>query len=141
MTLMDQTDALFFGKTGLDKDNTLAIVADCLNGADDGDLFLEMRHSEMLGFDDGRLKTATYDQSAGFGLRAIAGEADAFAHAGELSESALRRAAETVSSVASGHGGQLALAPRCRTQQTALQRFKPAGPDPLCGQGRAVTEN
>ena len=62
---------------------------------------------EMLAFDDGRLKTATYDQSAGFGLRAIAGEADAFAHAGELSESALRRAAETVSSVASGHAGQL----------------------------------
>ena len=65
MTLMDQTDALFFGKTGLDKDNTLAIVADCLNGADDGDLFLEMRHSEMLGFDDGRLKTAHMTRAPG----------------------------------------------------------------------------
>ena len=50
MTLIDQTDALFFGKTGLDKENTFSIVAECLSGADDGDLFLEMRHSEMLAF-------------------------------------------------------------------------------------------
>ncbi len=111
MTLLEQTDALFFSRTGLDKARTSALVAEALRGADDGDLFLEMRHSEMLAFDDGRLKTATYDQSAGFGLRAIAGEADAFAHAGELSEDALRRAVETVSSVAAGHGGTLALPP------------------------------
>ena len=87
----------------------MKIVANCLHGADDGDLFLEMRHAEMLSFDDGRLKTATYDQSAGFGLRAIVGEADAFAHAGELSSAALKRAAETVSAVASGHSGEIAL--------------------------------
>ncbi len=111
MSLIEETDALFFNQTGLDKDRTLKIVADSLKGADDGDLFLEMRHSEMLAFDDGRLKAASYDQSAGFGLRAIAGEADAFAHAGELSQSALLRAAETVSSVASGHAGRLAIAP------------------------------
>ena len=43
--------------------------------------------------DDGRLKSATYDQSSGFGLRAIAGEAHGYAHAGELTEAALQRAA------------------------------------------------
>jgi TldD protein len=56
-----------------------------------------MRHSEMLMFDDGRLKTASYDQSSGFGLRAVAGDAHGYAHAGELSESALKRAVDSVS--------------------------------------------
>lgn len=111
MDALHQTDELFFSRNGLDKDQVCSLVADTLNGADDGDLFLEMRHTEALAFDDGRLKTATYDESSGFGLRAIVGEADAFAHAGELSEAALRRAAETVSSVASGHSGTLALPP------------------------------
>ena len=111
MDALQQTDELFFSRNGLDKDHVCGLVADTLNGADDGDLFLEMRHTEALAFDDGRLKTATYDESSGFGLRAIVGEADAFAHAGELSEAALRRAAETVASVASGHSGTLALPP------------------------------
>lgn len=111
ITALDQTDQIFFDKTGLDRDRTLSLVSQNLAGADDGDLFLEMKHSEMLAFDDGRLKSASYDQSAGFGLRAIVGEADAFAHAGELSEEALIRAGQTVSAVASGHSGVMALPP------------------------------
>ena len=111
ITALDQTDQIFFDKTGLDRDRTLSLVSQNLAGADDGDLFLEMKHSEMLAFDDGRLKSASYDQSAGFGLRAIVGEADAFAHAGELSEDALIRAGQTVSAVASGHSGVMALPP------------------------------
>ena len=107
-----RTDEIFFSGTELDKDNVTSLVQSALKGADDGDAFFEMKHSEMLAFDDGRLKSASYDESAGFGLRAIVGEADAFAHAGELSEQALKRAAETVSSVCSGHSGQIALAPQ-----------------------------
>ncbi len=112
MDALHQTDDLFFSRTELDKDKVCGLVANTLNGSDDGDLFLEMRHTEALSFDDGRLKTATYDQSSGFGLRAIVGDADAFAHAGELSEAALQRAAETVASVASGYSGTLALPPK-----------------------------
>lgn len=107
-----RTDEIFFSGTELDKDNVTSLVQSALKGADDGDAFFEMKHSEMLAFDDGRLKSASYDESAGFGLRAIVGEADAFAHAGELSEQALKRAAETVSSVCTGHSGQIALAPQ-----------------------------
>ena len=125
MDLLEQTDQVFFGSTGLDKDQTMEIVANCLHGADDGDLFLEMRHAEMLSFDDGRLKTATYDQSAGFGLRAIVGEADAFAHAGELSSAALKRAAETVSAVASGHSGEIALAPEAGRNESLYSDSNP----------------
>jgi TldD protein len=46
--------------------------------------------------DDGRLKTADFDTQAGFGLRGVSGETTAFAHANELSEAAIRRAAETM---------------------------------------------
>ena len=70
-----------------------------------------MRHSEMLMIDDGRLKSASYDQSSGFGLRAIAGEAQGYAHAGELTEAALQRAADSVSAVTRGHSGVAAQPP------------------------------
>ena len=75
MDQLQTTDAIFFDNTALDRDRAEAIVRDALVDADDGELFLEMRHSEMLMFDDGRLKSASYDQTSGFGLRAIAGEA------------------------------------------------------------------
>ena len=61
--------------------------------AEDGELFLEYRQSEALSYDDGRLKSASFDTMQGFGLRAVSGEATGYAHASELSEAALRRAA------------------------------------------------
>lgn len=111
MSHLATTDALFFGAAGLDRSATERLVADAIAGADDGELFLEYRASEALAFDDGKLKTASYDLSQGFGLRAVAGETTAYAHASELSLAALKRAAQTVQAVASGHGGTLALAP------------------------------
>ena len=111
MDLLQQTDELFFTHTNLDLERTSKIMRDALAGGDDGELFLEMRHAEMLAFDDGRLKTASYDQSSGFGLRAVAGEAHGYAHAGELSEAALQRAADSVSAVTKGYSGNAALAP------------------------------
>ncbi len=106
-----KTDEIFFSRTALDRDRAEAIVRDALAGSDDGELFLEMRHSEMLMIDDGRLKSASYDQSSGFGLRAIAGEAHGYAHAGEMSEAALKRAAASVSAVTRGYSGAYADAP------------------------------
>ena len=111
MDLLQQTDELFFSSTNLELEKTGKIVRAALAGADDGELFLEMRHNEILAFDDGRLKTASYDQSSGFGLRAVAGEAHGFAHAGELSITALMRAADSVSAVAKGYSGSATPAP------------------------------
>jgi TldD protein len=71
--------------------------------ADDGELFLEHRQTESYVFDDGRLKTASYDESKGFGLRAIAGETAAYAHSTELSKAALKRAQSTCDTILS-HG-------------------------------------
>ena len=71
-----------------------AIVDDALKGADDGELFLEKTESESLVFDDGRLKSAAYDASEGFGLRVVSGETAGYAHANEITPEAVRRAAE-----------------------------------------------
>ena len=87
------------------------IVADTINGADDGELYLEYSESEALMFDNGRLKTANFNTDQGFGLRAVAGEATGYAHSSELSEAALLRAADAVSTVKGGYSGTLADAP------------------------------
>ena len=58
----------------IDQETALAHLRDAVAGADDGELFLERRRSEVMSFDDGRLKTASYDASEGFGLRAVRGE-------------------------------------------------------------------
>ena len=106
------TDGRFspFG-TQLDPDRALAILRDAVAGADDGELFLERRRSEALVFDDGRLRNASYDASEGFGLRAIRGEVAGYAHSTEISEAALKRAAETARLAVGAGGGTLAAPP------------------------------
>jgi len=112
-TALAVTDRLFFDRAGatLDRDAARRIAGGALDGADDGELFLEYRESEMISLDDGRIRSAGFDTSLGFGLRAVAGEAAGYAHAGELTEDALKRAAATVSAVKSGHAGVAADAP------------------------------
>ncbi|WP_299679726.1 metalloprotease TldD [uncultured Roseobacter sp.] len=95
----------------LDRDAALRILREATAGADDGELFLERRRSEALVFDDGRLKTASYDASEGFGLRAVCREVAGYAHSTELSEAALKRAAETARLAVGEGGGTLADAP------------------------------
>ena len=105
------TDNLFFARSDLDRTRVQGIVDEALLGADDGELFLEYRQSEGLVFDDGRLKSASFDTTQGFGLRSVSGEAAGYAHASELSEAAILRAAETVKAVHAGHSGSMAVSP------------------------------
>jgi TldD protein len=108
MTDLAVTDDLFFERTGMDPGRVEAIVAEALSGMDDGELYLEYSQSESLALDDGRIKSASFDTTQGFGLRAVAGEAAGYAHASDLSEAAIRRAAATVRAVASGYAGVMA---------------------------------
>ena len=64
--------------TALDKEQALKQLQNATAGADDGELFFERRRAESLVFDDGRVKTASYDASEGFGLRAVRGRSDRF---------------------------------------------------------------
>jgi TldD protein len=101
-------------RAGLDRPRLAKIIARGLDGADDGELFLEYRQSEALAFDNGRLKQATYDTSQGFGLRAVKDEAVGYAHASDVSEAAIERAADAVHAVKGGYSGHYA-APPART--------------------------
>ena len=117
MTDITTTDDIFFNRTGMDRTNVENIVKDALNGADDGELFLEYNQSEALLFDDGQLKNASFDTMQGFGLRAIANETAGYSHASELTEGALKRAQSTVKAVYAGHSGIMS-APPSKTNQS-----------------------
>ncbi len=99
-------------QSALDRDQAQKILNGALAGANDGELFLERRRSEALVFDDGRLKTASYDASQGFGLRAVRGATTGYAHATEISAPALQRAARTARLAIEAGGGKLAIAPQ-----------------------------
>ncbi len=111
MSDLGKTDELFFSRTGLDRVRLEGVVDDTLSNADDGELFLEYRQSESVVFDDGKIKSAAFDTSQGFGLRAISGESTGYSHASELSEDAIRRAATTVKSVSRGQSGSMGEGP------------------------------
>jgi TldD protein len=108
------TDRLFFERDGatLDRDQAARITGQALAGSDDGELYLEYEESESISLDDGRIRSAGFDTTLGFGLRAVAGEATGYAHSGDLTEAALKRAAATVGAVAAGHAGTAAGPPR-----------------------------
>ena len=97
---------------GVDANRAETILGEALKGADDGELFVERSESESFVFDDGRLKSASYDASEGFGLRVVAGETAGYAHASEISEAAIRRAADSASLAKRGHSGVAAEGPR-----------------------------
>ena len=99
--MMAETDLL--DRAGLDSGRVQGIVDAALHGMDDGELFVEHRTSESFSFDDGRLKSASFDTSQGFGLRAVAAESTGYAHATELSEAALSRAKDSVRAVRDGY--------------------------------------
>ena len=104
MTDIAKLDSLFFERTGMDSRRVETLVGDALSGADDGELYLEYRQSESFAYDDSRLKSASFDTTQGFGLRAVSGEATGYGHASELSEAAITRAGKTVKSVRHGMG-------------------------------------
>jgi len=117
MSDLARTDDLFYNRAGLDRGKLERQVGEALAGADDGELFLEYRQSESLAYDDGKLKSASFDTSQGFGLRAVSGEAAAYAHATELSHDAVGRAAKTVQAVKTGQSGTAADGPAGTNKQ------------------------
>src|SRR6266404_1318019 len=109
-------------RANLDRNSVRHQVARGLEGADDGELFLEYAQSEALMFDNGRLKQATYDTSQGFGLRAVKDDAVGYAHSSDVSLPAL---------IGGAHAYQCA----------ALYRRKSAGCAGLREQGKTARRN
>jgi len=102
--LLDQFD--------IDRAQIERMINDSVGQADDGELFTEYSETEALVFDNGKLKTGTFNTSQGFGLRAVSGEISAYSHSGDMTEAGLKRACDAVCSVQSGRGGSYAAAPK-----------------------------
>jgi TldD protein len=116
MTFIADPRRFLYRDGALSPDAALRLTSDALQRCDDGELFLQYTASESFAFDDGRLKTADFNTQAGFGLRGVSGETTAFAHANELSEAAIRRAAETMAVLDPAAGARPA--PPRRTNST-----------------------
>jgi TldD protein len=102
-----------------------AFAQQALAGADDGELFIERRVSEGFSYDDGRLRSATYDETQGFGLRTVVGETTAYAHASELSVAALKRAEGTCRTIV-GSGASASSSTPARTNAALYPSLNPA---------------
>ena len=95
-----------------DRTKLTSLLGTVLSNADDGELFIEHSETESLVFDDGKLRSGSFDTRQGFGLRSVCGEAAGYAHSGELSQAAFQRAASAVNAVTSGYSGTYAAAPQ-----------------------------
>src|SRR6185312_6770249 len=62
---MDPAISSLIDRAGLDRGKVQQVIGHGLEGADDGELFLEYKQAEVLVFDNGRLKQATYDTAQG----------------------------------------------------------------------------
>ena len=93
---MTAPDPRRFLYRNLDPDAAKRLAATHLSAHEDGELYLQYSTTESFGFDDGRLKTADYHTSSGFGLRGVSGETTAFAHANYISAAAIERAPATL---------------------------------------------
>ncbi len=141
MSALATTDDLFFNRADatLDRSTAERITADALAGTDDGELFLEYRESESLSLEDGRIRAANYDTATGFGLRAVLGEETGYAHAGELSPAALKRAAGTVAAVRAGRQGTASVGPR-NTNARLYSDASPITQDGFAGRAATLSE-
>lgn len=105
MNLPADPRRFLYREDALQPDAALRVTHEALRHCDDGELYLQYKATESFGFDDGRLKTADFQTHAGFGLRGVSGETTAFAQANEVSEAAIRRAAETMRVLDPAAGG------------------------------------
>jgi TldD protein len=108
----------------LDWDDARQILADAAQGADDGELFAEDSRSESFLWDDGRLKSASFDASKGFGVRVVAGERAGYGHSSILDTDSVKRAADAAASAKLGHQGQLDVSP-ARVNRQLYKDFDP----------------
>jgi TldD protein len=100
------------------------ILAEATRGADDGEVFVEDTRAESFYWDDGRLKSASFDATQGFGLRVVAGERAGYGHASVFETDAVQRAAEAAAAVKLGHDGALDVSP-ARVNRQLYADFDP----------------
>jgi TldD protein len=123
----------------MDWDAARRILADAAQGADDGEIFVEDSQTESFLWDDGRLKSASFDATKGFGLRVVAGERAGYGHASVLETDAVSRAAEAAAAVKLGHTGSLDVGPT-RTNRQLYADFNPVESPTFTGKTDLLAE-
>ena len=101
MTLKTNDSYFFNNNDNWSKDSCQKLVTQILSGFDDGELYLQESHSEMLVYDDQKVSNASFNISKGFGMRGVLGEVASFAHSTDFSEKSLKKAGEVVGSIRS----------------------------------------
>ncbi len=86
----------FFKNSDLDRSKAEQIVSDTLHPFDDGELFLESTQTESLLLDDGKIKNTSYDNSLGYGFRAVSEDLTAFCHSNVISKNSLENSAKNL---------------------------------------------
>jgi TldD protein len=88
------------------------------NGGDFAEVFAEDRRSSNATFDDGKVEELRSGRERGAGVRVVRGETTGYAHTADLSEAALREAAEAASAAASSGGPGATVVPLARRPST-----------------------
>ena len=117
MDALAHTFDLFYTRPGLDPASVRRVAADRLGHLDDGEIFFEWRDQDTLILENSEIRTAAYSQDQGFGLRGVLGAQTTYAHAGALTDAALKRAGETTQALFAGRSGTYALPPAGTNQR------------------------
>jgi len=80
----------------------MTIRAALTHGGDFADVYVENRIARSIVMEESRFKSAEFGVSQGAGVRVIAGDKTGYAYTEEITEEALRRAAEVASYIARG---------------------------------------
>ena len=73
-------------KKNWDDNKVASKIDDSLSNFDDGELFVEETFSENVTFDDNKVKSASFDNEKGFGLRGVIDDSVSFYHSSELDD-------------------------------------------------------
>lgn len=96
------TKDLFLSQLDLSENQLHSMVAEALHKADDGELFLEAKQSLDLALDDGKVKSTSFNDVAGMGLRRIDGDFAGLVHSNQLTTFQLKKSVRDVLNMAKG---------------------------------------
>ena len=104
---MTDTPISLVDRAGLDRPRLAKISRAASMAPMTANCFSNIASPRVLAFDNGRLKQATYDTVAGLRLARGKDEAVGYAHASDVSEAAIERAADAVRAVKGGYSRPL----------------------------------
>ena len=96
----------------LNDEHTKNLLGEALHNCDDGELYLEESTSENFSYDDNALKDASFNQSKGYGIRAVNDEITGYSHSNDINKESIKESIDTLSSVKKGYSGTQVIEPK-----------------------------